>query len=528
VYQDLHAGTGGSGIRRGGNGGSVSDFHAQFDIAFFSTAGGLINVLAGDGGRAVSGPGGAGGDLVNLTPFAGGTGSGGQNNFAGDLYMKAGDGGDGASGGRGGDIVSFLNRPSTTDNPGVLAFIAGNGGNGVNGNGGDGGRVANLNVGSTGSNNGSRPTSIVYLYNHIVAGAGGSSAGARGGNGGGVTNVITSASNGAYAVAAGAGGDGLMAGGNGGSVNTLSMAVAGLGAGKGLIIAGSGGSAGAFLTDDGSGAPAFGGRIGRGGNGGDILHFKQTGAIDAHFDFIAGNGGDSIHFGSLNNTLGKAFVGTGGSVNDVNVQGKIGNIDHDKPIVSYNDLRGGESMAEFVDSTIRASTDVANIADANGNVGIVVGGAGRLKSVFVGYDDNHQAVFRSIAAFDARNGDLMNVKAAAILAAVANSVEQIATISRVSQIIDVNDRTNTRGPLIGTNKDDVGVVEYGDPSSEDGKIQDPDFPTDPTKRIFRTAPVTDGFLIDGALVSRTAATVVIGGIVQDAGFAAGSHSFVIV
>lgn len=501
------AGHGGNGIRGGGAGGSISNYHAHFNINLIGSSGGLIDYEAGNGGSATAGPGGAGGDVLNVNPFTGGATATGQNLLAGDIVMIAGNGGDGTVGARGGLVSGFVNEQSG-DLPGLLVFIAGNGGNGSRGNGGAGGNVQNLSVSSAGTHNVGTFNFSPFSYNHIVAGAGGSSASATGGVGGSVLNVNTTASENTYAVAAGAGGAGLLVGGAGGSVKTLALAVGN----KGLIVAGSGGSAGAFTSDNPMTPSGFGGAIGRGGAGGSITNFTQTGGVGVHFDLIAGNGGDSLNFGSLGNTAGTKYVGAGGSVTGASIQGTFGNvINPSVAIKSYNDVLAGESMADFVDRVLRQPTDVTQIDDTHGNVGIVVGASGRLNTIFAGYDVNHRAIFKSIAAFGAVNGDLINVRASGVLAAVAGSVDEIAAIRTVRSL-------NSYNPLlsleVGYDKNPVGgPLDYR--SGEfDGKILDPKTNT----RVFPIAPVLDGRLIDGALVS---ASIPVG-----SNFSNDSHIFV--
>ncbi|HEV7405914.1 MAG TPA: VCBS repeat-containing protein [Chthoniobacteraceae bacterium] len=490
----LLAGSGGNGIRKGGAGGSILNYHGQFNINLIGSSGGLIDYEAGHGGSAAAGPGGAGGDVLNVSAFTGGANSSGDNLLAGDIVMLAGYGGDGTIGGRGGIISGFINQQSR-DNPGLLVFIAGNGGEGTKGNGGAGGNVQNLGVSSGGTHRIGTPVVTDFSYNHIVAGAGGDSASATGGVGGSVLNVNTTASDSIYAVSAGAGGNGLLVGGAGGSVKTLALAVGS----KGLVIAGSGGSAGAFLGDTPTNPTAFGGAIGRGGAGGSITNFVQTAGTGVHFDLIAGNGGDSLNFGSRKNTEGVKYVGVGGSISNVTVQGDIGNTDHFVAIKSYNDVLGGETMASFVDRVLRSPTDVSLIDDSHGNVGAVVGASGRLNSVFVRYDDLGNAVYRSIPVFSGINGDFVSIRASSIQSAVAGSVDQIAAIRRV---INVQPSNATAPFQVGTDKADANGV--ADPQHPEYRSGEPDGLVLDDKtglRVIPIVPVLDGRLVDGALVS---------------------------
>jgi hypothetical protein len=513
VGVQLIAGQGGDGLRRGGAGGSILNYHSQFSINLIGTSGGYLSYTAGGGGSASAGPGGTGGDIKNVNVFVGGSLSGADNLLAGDIFMQAGDGGDGTIGARGGVISGFINQQSG-DNPGLLVFIAGNGGNGSRGNGGAGGAVSNLSVSSAGTHHSNTFTISPFSYNHIIAGAGGDSSNGSGGAGGSVLNVNTTASDNIYAIAAGAGGNGLLAGGAGGSVKTLGLAVGG----KGLVVAGSGGDAGAFIGDGGVVPTGFGGRIGKGGAGGSISNFVQTGGTAAHFDLIAGNGGDSLNFGSFLQTDGAKYVGAGGSISSVAVQGTLGNTNTSVAIKSYNDLLQGETMADFVDQILRTPTDAALIDDSHGNVGVVVGASGRLNTIFAGYDANQNAIFKSLKAFGAVNGDLINVQAGAVLAAVAGNVDQIAAIRSVRNLTLFG---HPGSPLhVGFDKvDGTGVVdnqhpEYRSPDP-DGKILDPGTGL----RVYPSVPPLDGRLVDGAVVI---ATPPIGSV-----FTGDSHWFVV-
>lgn len=487
----LQAGDGGDGIRSGGAGGAISNYHSQFNVNLIGGSGGSIEYRSGKGGSASAGPGGIGGDILNVTSFAGSTVVGGDNLLAGDIFMQAGDGGSGTVGGRGGSIAGFVNQQSN-DSPGLLVFIAGNGGNGFRGNGGAGGSVSGLSVSSSGSHRVGTLFVSDFTYNHIIAGDGGSSASATGGAGGSIFNVNTTASDNTYALAAGAGGSGLLVGGAGGSVRTVALAVGG----KGLVVAGAGGNAGAFTTGLPMGLGGFGGKVGKGGAGGSITGLTQTGGIGVHVDLIAGNGGDSLNFNPVG-TSGVSFVGAGGSVTNVNVEGNLGNVDPSIAIKSYNNVLSGESMADFVDRILRQPTDVTEIDDSHGNVGVVVGASGRLSSIFIGYDTNQNAIFKSQGAFGAVNGDLLNIKAAGIMAAVAGNVEQIAAIRKVSGLTNSDPKKLTIH--VGFNKTPENVLEFRSPEP-DGKI------LVNGQRVFPSKPIPDGGLIDGFVFSASPIT----------------------
>jgi hypothetical protein len=179
-----------------------------------------------------------------------------------------------------------------------------------------------------------------YTFNRFLAGDGGASSGNAGGHGGNVSKLNVSASAGAMAVVGGAGGTGLTVGGRGGSVLSSIVSSGGPNAGgKVLVVAGAGGDASAFTVNPNEGdrnqQTAFGGKVGKGGNGGDIIGFQQDNSIDVSVDLIAGNGGSTVNYGSNFDT--KTFVGKGGSVKNINLKGTVGTIDPLRKIKSYTD-----------------------------------------------------------------------------------------------------------------------------------------------------------------------------------------------
>jgi hypothetical protein len=312
--------------------------------------------------------------------------------------------------------------------------------------------------------------------NRILAGDGGDSSGKFGGVGGNITNVISSSPEGSFALAAGAGGDGLKRGGLGGSVTTAVISLGSSPQAKGLIIAGAGGDASAFIPNAGDRTPnqvqnAFGGTIGRGGNGGSIVDFSDGGNIGSHVDLIAGNGGSTLNFGTVTDV--KNYVGVGGSIRDIRLTGNAGQIDPNIPIKSYNAALSGETIAEFVQSNLREEFGVLN--DALGNVGVVVGAAGRNKAVVT--NPNEPLTFVDQPAQGSRNGSLIDFAARNLMSAVAGSVDRIASIF-VAQNIRIP------GGIIGADKVPLGERNYLD---RDGN---------PTRNV-----VLDGRLVDGALVA---------------------------
>ena len=358
-----------------------------------------------------------------------------------------------------------------------------------------------------------------FDFNRALAGNGGGSANGAGGTGGGIRGFASGADQGSYAIVAGSGGDGLTAGGLGGSVKTLNLATGASTLSKVLVIAGQGGSASAFIPnkDDRSLNQLqnqYGGRVGRAGNGGSIVGVVQTGQTGAHFDFIAGNGGDTINYGTvLDRPL--PFVGRGGSVQNIQLTGDIGNVDlglvnpntgviDPSTIVAikgYNDLLGsGQTVRQYADQKFRIEPliGVTSLSDADGNVGIIVGAAGRNKMVTLDTVGNPGG-YTSQPAQRGVNGNLIDIGARNILAAVAGSTDRIASIQVVKNIQVVNGIVGSDKP-----KPDLsgafgvplvfGTFDYFDrngilvPSGSQGESP---------------GPVLDGRLFDGAIVGKT-------------------------
>ena len=474
LTQQLVAGKGGNGVKAGGNGGDIRDFHGDYNLFLPGTVGGLSTNIAGDGGNAISGPGGRGGSVINDSPLTDG------NRLGGDILLQGGRGGTGLKGGDGGDVTTYLFKPSVTDNPAVLSVLAGDGGRGISGNGGHGGMIDRVTIPSKGTPNALSIPATPYAYNRFLAGNGGSSAGKVGGEGGIVNNVQSTNTDGPFVVGAGAGGKGLTIGGIGGSVTATTITVGGESLAKALIIAGAGGSATAFIANPGDAgiknqaAKAFGGQIGVGGLGGSIDGFTQNGAIAARIDLIAGDGGSTLNYGGVADS--GIPVGVGGSIRNISLAGSIGNVISSIPIKSYNDVIHSESVADFVNRNLRDTVTPGSFTDDVGLVGLVVGAAGRLKETQFGYDDANNANFRSNPAFRGINGDAMNISARNIMSMVAGSVERIAAIQTISGITVVAngalgvDKTNDSAPY--RDRDGNSVPE----------------------------PVLDGRLVDGAII----------------------------
>jgi len=461
------AGAGGDGVKRGGEGGDVSGFRVQF-LPRVGGAGGEIYYTGGNGGNAASGAGGRGGNVSNSSPFAG------LNQMSGEIYLQGGDGGSGSTGGAGGAILNFTNTPSVGDNPTIVSLLGGNGGNGTSGRGGVGGAIANVSTPSVGKQDLNESLSL-YNFNRVVAGSGGDSGGSTGGVGGTITKVNVSSSDGAVAFIAGAGGYGLGVGGAGGSVVNASTTVGRDAVAKILVIAGAGGDAYAFTQnplDNPTVAPQkpFGGRVGQGGAGGSITGFSEDIGVQARVDLIAGNGGNTVNYGTITS---KGFVGRGGSISNASIAGNIGSgfarditdisltpegrLAANVPIRSYTDLDGNgvddQTVDEFVQANFRFKpTDVfvpITLDDSIGNVGIIVGAAGRIKAT-----QSSPGIFTSEASLDGVNGSLSGIKARNLMSAVAGSVNQIAAIQSVSGLSIGFGSGSTFSPgVVGSDKD---------------------------------------------------------------------------
>lgn len=525
----LFGGKGGEGIKRGGDGGSISGFTPIVN-GTTGIVNGALQYIAGDGGNAISGPGGDGGSILNSSPKTNAT-------IENEIDLEAGDGGRGTTGGRGGSISNFVVKlQAQSKNPSVVSFLAGHGGAATVGNGGAGGNIVAIDV--TAFGNQSVPTFTAFDFNRALAGNGGFSAGGAGGAGGGITNFRSSAVDGAYAVTSGAGGAGLTAGGKGGDLNTVDISMGASTVTKTLVVAGAGGDAYAFIPNSSDATPnqsqnAFGGRVGKGGDGGDITGYKQRGSQTAHADLIAGNGGSTINYGTIGDKV--SYVGNGGSVRTVEVAGDIGNIGVDVletgpggiplasalqvnqnvAILSYNKLNLGETMAQYVQEKFRDGTRGFTLTDGDGNVGIVVGAAGRNKGIELD-PVNRPNDFETQPSSNSRAGSLVNLTTRNLMSAVAGSVDRIAAIYSAQNIAIL-------GGTVGTDKGSVFFIDpvtllpvsnlFGegtqfhdvknlDPVTTPGSVVGIDYLDTNGNSTKIAKPVErDGKLIDGALVT---------------------------
>ncbi len=512
------AGDGGLGTVNGGSGGSIVNFRSRIPdpadpfglgVPVPSVPGArlaqYLYLEAGDGGSAVTGRGGDGGSVTNSSPAVG-------IQLLGEVIVYAGDGGIGNTGGNGGSISNFSIYPDGSNNdymPKFVTLLAGNGGNGFTGKGGNGGGISNLNV--VGLSSETFVTSNIvskyrkyqdasrFHFNRLIAGNGGSSAGNEGGSGGSVSNVVAFTPLGSYAIVGGAGGDSLRQGGVGGSASNIRVDFGASSISKALIAAGAGGDATSFILNPIDRTPnqkanAYGGKIGKGGNGGEVNGVTQKGALDPHLDIVAGDGGSTIHYGTVLDK--KGYVGIGGSVKNLNLAASLGNSSPSVALKSYNDVLLGESFAQFVQTDLineqRPQGVPANakalLDDGLGNVGVIVGAAGRNKS-YVLDPDNRPAIYTSVPSKTGKNGTLETVFARNLIAAVAGSVDRIASIQLYKGVLIAN--------ATGSDKTSRLVqVPGGLPNLVD------DFADATGIQTTTHEPVLEGIMVDGAIVAK--------------------------
>ena len=261
-------------------------FTATTTYSRYETENGYV-IQAGGGGNATVGTGGAGGVIGSLTAQVGsGTGAvaitfPASVTYEGEAFLQGGDGGSGyGGGGIGGDVSGVTVRYAT--GAGLLTsvgqLLAGNGGNGI---GGDGGRGGNI--------------SLVSVESGTFFSAGNAGSGLHGGQGGSITgnqSGVYDTSTGQVQLMTGIGGEGAIAGGNGGDINKWdSQFLNFIGTGGYLI----------YTTGAGGGSAG-----GTGGNGGSILNSSP----DQNQDNLSGN--IELETGAGGNGL---IGGNGGAIN---------------------------------------------------------------------------------------------------------------------------------------------------------------------------------------------------------------------
>ena len=486
----LLTGTGGQGLLGGGTGGTINKWSSEINGYT-----GSVFYTAGSGGSAAGGTGGAGGAITN-SPL-----SNEIDLLGGALQLTSGTGGDGLNGGAGGAITNFTN-PATDPLAiaSTLTVIGGKGGIGISGVGGAGGSISGLQSNTVGI---STVDPVTGQYNglaRIIAGDGGTSFGGTGGDGGSLTSINATATSTPLVAAAGAGGDGLTAGGLGGSVGssdtTTFLNSASQQVGKLLIVAGKGGDAYAaqakdiFLPNDNDTSDlahavlAFGGTTGVGGNGGNVVNVQQPSSTQTSVDIIAGNGGNTPNAGSA--TTLTTTVGRGGSISDVFVAGTIGTISRDNtqgalanpPIKSYSatDTITGTattSLTQFVDFLASDDSLTFRLDDSAGNVGMVAGAAGTVRG--------------AQPAQDGVNGSVAGLTASSILSIVAGSVDRVVPVASLSGVV----LTSPDG-VLGADKSvnspfgPNGVLDYYNAAGQDVPTLEP-----------------GGRLIDGAIFAQS-------------------------
>jgi hypothetical protein len=243
----FQAGVGGSGLRGGGDGGTLSGVSTQ----------GLARVLTtGAGGGSLLGDGGNGGSYSGN--FFDGVATRTQPS---SLVVNTGEGGFGLRGGRGGDISGLgdLNFPDAIVHQ--LTVVGGGGGEGM-ARGGAGGAISKFQP-QMGRGD------VGFLWSALLldfqGGAGGDAVAGAGGVGGAITSSRTSPGyNSLYAgplnLHAGAGGDGLTGGAGGTVLDFINSPTSTVAPGVASIFGGAGGA----------------GVTGAGGKGGDIGRVQVT------------------------------------------------------------------------------------------------------------------------------------------------------------------------------------------------------------------------------------------------------------
>ena len=348
------AGDGGSSVGgTGGRGGSIID---SAPVSQDNNLSGDIFLRAGDGGGGKNG--GAGGDIVTF-----------QNSSAPDisptsLTFLAGNGG-AAIGGRGGagGTISKVAVSGTGDGFQFYFDVS------------NPSLILDFNDAVLGGS--------TLTYSRVIAGNGGTSLGGAGGAGGSLNNVAATSISSPIAGIAGRGGDGLTGGGLGGSVVDGRFNAAG-GIAKILVAAGDGGDAYGSAPSTGN-PLAFGGANAKAGNGGSITNFIQNTGTEVYVDLIAGNGGNTPNSGSslaATTRVGDGGSITNAQISG-NIGRGARPADELVAIKSYNNIFTNETFAAFVAANISVDPGIGGslpiLNDMAGNVGIVVGARGRVQ-----------------------------------------------------------------------------------------------------------------------------------------------------
>lgn len=362
------AGDGGDGVRRDGNGGSISGLVARnFNL---EGANDDSMVLAAGNGGVGGGGSGAGGSISQVTVFANA------------LSIAAGDGSSGTIGGRGGSISRIvLDVLPNTDWIESMQILAGDGGTAASGAGGSGGSVASVTAASIDLVD---PTPTTP--SRISAGDGGDSAAGRGGAGGGIsackiTETVPTSAAAVILFAGGTGGDGATRGGAGGAIANVSFqgiatsVLIAAGGGGDAVSRGSGGAGGAVnaavvqvvggtpsgpaTVSAGNGGDAAG-TSGRGGAGGRVA--SATVIYEGSAEVRGGEGGSDGGGGGSTSALG-----SGGAVSRVLIQALAGNA----TVVAG---AAGTSVSAAIGAAGGSLSSIAAVA--SGNV-LIAGGDGK-------------------------------------------------------------------------------------------------------------------------------------------------------
>ncbi len=270
-------------------------------------------IVTGSGGSAISGTGGAGGTLQNLTLNMQGANRTYDDSSATPNLVDAhldstvtigvqlGSGGDGGKGGNGGGMSGFVYNQTLLQtghdngfitNYTVMSLVAGNGGHGTTGAGGNGGGISLT-----------KPITGVTSYDPDAT--------TPGNNPNRIPLIVT----------AGAGGDGATTGGVGGSISGLLAQNSLLGTGNNISVMNTTLLVGAQVTAGKGGA----GTSGNGGSGGSVtgstlgvqatdLNYLDALPPDYEGGMLIVTAGDGGQGGVAGTSAAKAKGGAGGSV----------------------------------------------------------------------------------------------------------------------------------------------------------------------------------------------------------------------